>query len=109
MRAKTAAKRKFHEALWRSTLAANENCREFSQFRKTSGDCGAFFISEFQLSAFSLSALSTPPFSSPFEPLLFLSMHINPKSKFLAINKLLPLTCTRNEMKDTKFYPLIKK
>lgn len=36
-------------------------------------------------------------------------MHINPKSKFLAINKLLPLTCTRNEMKDTKFYPLIKK
>jgi len=76
---KIAAKKNLATAVWKATLAADENSREFSQI----GLWSTLLISKFQLSAFQL--YPNLPFSPRLEPFVFIPVYINSNSKFLAI------------------------
>jgi len=56
----TAAKIILAKAAREATFAANESCRETSEFRQITAFCGAFSLSAFQFSAFQF--YPNPPF-----------------------------------------------
>jgi len=63
------SKRNLGKSVGKSTLTANEDCRETSEFRRLPAFCGAFSLSAFQFSAFQLYQSPLFP-SNPLFPAL---------------------------------------
>jgi hypothetical protein len=81
-------KKNLAKAVWKVMLAANEI--ELQNRKRSLRNCccaSFFFTDHYSLGTFHFIRPFSPatPFSALFEPLIFSSLHINPKSKFLAV------------------------